>query len=89
MKTDLTGDSFLEYSSSPMRTKQTHEAPRSLKAWRERRTMTQRAAARFLGVTQGYYSKLENQNVAPRPAIAKRLTEKTGVPLASLLGIAS
>lgn len=72
-----------------MGTKRTHAAPANLKAWRASRQMDQRAAARFLGVTQGYYSKLENAQSSPRPDIAKRLTEKTGVPLASLMGIAS
>jgi transcriptional regulator with XRE-family HTH domain len=72
-----------------MGTRKTHDAPMNLLAWRTGREWSQRDAARLLGVTQGYYSKVENQIVAPRPKIAKRFTEKTGVPLASIMGIAS
>lgn len=85
----LDNDSTREYITVSMRTNKTLDGPVNLRAWRVGRRLNQRAAARFLGVTQGYYSKLENQVVAPRPVIAKRLAEKTGVSLASLLGIAS
>lgn len=67
----------------------THTAPANLRAWRSSHRLTQNAAARLLGVTQSYYSKIEKKTCAPRPQIAKRITEKTGVPLASILGIAS
>jgi len=61
----------------------------SLAAWRADRGLNQRAAAEFLGITQAYYSKLERGTQTPRPPLAKRLRERTGVPLDVLLGIAA
>jgi len=60
----------------------------SLKAWRRAKGFTQREAADYLGISQAYYSKLERHGQAPRKEIAKELTEKTGVPLDELMGIA-
>lgn len=61
----------------------------SLRAWRRARGLGQVEAAKALGISQAYYSKLERHEQAPRPAMAKALTEATGVPLDELMGIAS
>lgn len=61
----------------------------SLLAWRTAHGYGQHEAARYLGIGQAYYSKLERHEAAPRPEILKRITERTGVPLDELMGIAS
>ena len=61
----------------------------SLSAWRAAQGFSQHEAAAFLGISQTYYSKLENHVASPRPEIAKRVTERTGVPIDELMGIAS
>jgi transcriptional regulator with XRE-family HTH domain len=61
----------------------------SLRAWRASQGLSQPEAAAYLAISQGYYCKLERRIAAPRPAIAKRVTELTGVPLEVLLGIAA
>ena len=61
----------------------------SLLAWRTAKGFTQHEAARHLGISQAYYSKVERHDQAPRRAKAKMLTERTGVPVDELLGIAS
>ena len=60
----------------------------SLAAWRRAKGFSQHEAAAFLEVSQAYYCKVERHEQAPRPEMAKRLTERTGVPLDELLGIA-
>lgn len=60
----------------------------SLLAWRTAQGYGQHEAARYLGISQAYYSKLETHSAAPRPEILKRITERTGVPLDELMGIA-
>jgi DNA-binding XRE family transcriptional regulator len=72
-----------------MNKKPTTDAPASLKEWRTRCRLNQIDAASILGVTQGYYSKVERQRVAPRRTIARRITKKTGVSLESLMGLTS
>lgn len=61
----------------------------SLAAWRKAMGFNQREAAVFLGITQGYYSKLEKKVQTPRKGILRDLTERTGVPVDELMGIAS
>lgn len=61
----------------------------SLLAWRKAQGFTQREAALYLGITQGYYSKLELKAQTPRKDVLKALTERTGVPVDELMGIAS
>ncbi len=61
----------------------------SLKAWRESQGLDQRAAAKALGITQGYYSRLERGTAAPRPETARTMMDICGVPLEVLMGIAS
>lgn len=60
----------------------------SLARWRETMGFTQREAAAFLEITQGYYYKLETKRQTPRPTLLRRLTERTGVPVDELMGIA-
>lgn len=67
----------------------TRVPPASLRAWREANGLDQRQAAEYLDISQPYYSKLEMGRAAPRPVIAKRVTERTGVRLEVLLRIAS
>jgi transcriptional regulator with XRE-family HTH domain len=61
----------------------------SLREWRHAQGFDQGTAARFLEISRAYYCKLEHAVAAPRPTIAKRVTERTGVPLEVLLGIAA
>lgn len=61
----------------------------SLSAWRRAQGFNQHEAAAYLGISQSYYCKLETHDQTPRPAIARRLMDRTGVPLDELLGIAS
>lgn len=60
----------------------------NLKTWRDDQRVGQRAAAALLGVSQSYYSKIERQTQTPNARLAKAITDKTGVPLETLLGIA-
>lgn len=59
----------------------------SLAAWRQAKGFDQRAAARFLGISQSYYSKLERHEQAPRRDMLKALTARTGVPVDELMGM--
>jgi len=83
----------LEYSTRMVSTKQkflTRVKPHSsLAAWRKAQGFTQKEAATFLGISQSYYCKLEVKAQQPRPAILKELTQRTGVPVDELMGIAS
>jgi len=60
----------------------------NLKMWRDDQRVSQRTAAELLGVTQSYYSKIERQALTPNARLAKAITDKTGVPLETLLGLA-
>lgn len=82
-------ESVSEYSLGIVNTKSDAKSPRSLKEWREARDLKQRDAARKLGISQGYYSKLELGIQTPRPKLAKRLMQRTGLALEVLMGIAS
>ncbi len=59
----------------------------SLAAWRRAHGFSQHDAARFLGISQSYYSKLETHEQSPRRAMMKTLTAKTGVPVDALMGL--
>jgi transcriptional regulator with XRE-family HTH domain len=63
--------------------------PPDLLAWRKANELDQREAAAYLGISQGYYVKLEKRLAKPRPTIAARVVERTGVRLEWLLGIAA
>jgi transcriptional regulator with XRE-family HTH domain len=60
----------------------------TLKAWREATGLNQREAAQILGTTQTTYSRFERQARAPKPERAKAISQKTGVPFESVLGVA-
>ena len=60
----------------------------TLKAWRDELGLSQREAARRLRVSQPVYSRIENRVRAPKPRVAKFISEQAGVPLESVLGIA-
>jgi transcriptional regulator with XRE-family HTH domain len=60
----------------------------NLKTWRGDKRLSQRDAAAKLGISQPFYSRLENQTQACNPQLAKRISEQTGVSLESVLGIA-
>lgn len=85
--------SVLEYDAlivsterKPQRIAKPHS---SLFAWRTAQGWGQREAAEYLGITQSCYSKWERHEQAPRRYVARVVTEKTGVPLDELMGIAS
>jgi transcriptional regulator with XRE-family HTH domain len=61
----------------------------SLAAWRRFHGFSQHDAARVLGISQSYYSKLETHEQSPRRAMMKALTAKTGVPVDALMGLTS
>lgn len=63
----------------------------NLRTWRldQRPQLTQRQAAKKLGISQAYLSLIETGMQHPRPQLAKKITDVTGVPLETLLGIAS
>lgn len=58
---------------------------RTLSAWRRANGFNQEHAARVLGLSQSYYSKLERGLHALPGDRAKRITAKTGVPLEVLV----
>lgn len=60
----------------------------SLKDWREAHGLSQRDAAKILGMSQSAYAKWEIHRRAPRPNRLKALVAKTGVRIESLIGIA-
>lgn len=60
----------------------------TLKAWRQAHRLSQRAAARHLGLSQADYQRYETGTNCPRPQRAAKLMLATGVSLATLYGIA-
>lgn len=61
----------------------------NLKTWREAAGLSQREAADLLSISQTYYGRLERgEQVVVRDA-AKRIIDLTGVPLETLVGLAS
>ena len=59
----------------------------TLKHWRQTHRLNQRAAARELGITQASYSRMETGLQYPRRHLAKTISERTGVPLETILGL--
>lgn len=59
----------------------------NLKTWRDELGLSQEEAAQTLGLTQSVYSRVERQMRAPKPQAAKAISEMSGVPLESILGI--
>lgn len=60
---------------------------KSLKDWRAAHGLTQEAAAARLGLRQWSYSRIETRVRAPKPKMAKAISERTRVPLESVLGL--
>lgn len=60
----------------------------SLKEWRQMRGLSQREAAKKLGLSQSMYARAELGRVHPRPQRAKAISIKTGVSFESLMGVA-
>ncbi len=61
---------------------------RSLKAWRAAQGLSQREAARKLGMSQAGYSRAESGTMRPRVKKAVLISERTGVPLETVLCVA-
>lgn len=59
----------------------------NLKTWRRANTLNQRDAAKKLGISQGFYSRLETGFQPPHAKTAKIISDRTGVPLETLLGL--
>lgn len=59
-----------------------------LKTWRTKLGVNQRQAAKMLGISQTFYSRLERRTQAMRGKQAKAIVAKTGVPLEVLVGAA-
>jgi transcriptional regulator with XRE-family HTH domain len=59
----------------------------SLRHWREANAIRQCDAARKLGVSQSFYSRLEHGIYFPGRLRAKAIADETGVPLETLLGL--
>ena len=60
------------------------KSPKTLRQWRGK--MRQWQAARILGVSVGYYCKLENRYQHPHRKLAKTISDVTGLPLEKVLG---
>jgi len=60
----------------------------NLRAWRRDERLTQAAAAQLLGVSQGFYSKLERGVQFPDRRNAKQISDRAGVPLEAVMGLA-
>lgn len=76
-------------STSKSKTKTSLTPPESLEAWRRDRGLSQMEAADALGISQTHYSRLERGAATPRRELLKQIAKRTGVPLESLVGIAS
>jgi transcriptional regulator with XRE-family HTH domain len=59
---------------------------RSLRAYRRAKHLTQREAADQVEISQVAWSRLERGLRRPRPLLAKKLNQITGVPLTTLFG---
>jgi transcriptional regulator with XRE-family HTH domain len=59
----------------------------TLLVWRREEGLTQKAAAQFLEVSQGFLSKIERGTAFPDRRKAKVISERAGVPLAAVLGV--
>lgn len=59
----------------------------NLKTWRDAERIGQREAAAQLGMSQPFYSRLENGLHYPGRKLAKVISERTGVPLEAVLGL--
>jgi hypothetical protein len=61
----------------------------SLLSWRLFLRLSQRQAADLLGVSQSTYARLEaGKGKAPRPALGKVISDRTGVAFEVVMGVA-
>jgi len=60
---------------------------KTLKEWRQSWALTQAEAGRLFGCSQSAYSKAETGFQTPRAPLAKRMADKTGVPLEVVLQV--
>lgn len=58
---------------------------RTLRAWRRAQHLSQERAAAYLGLSQSHYSKVERRTHALPGDRAKRIAQKTRVPLEVLV----
>ena len=56
----------------------------NLRAWRERKALSQRDLARVAGISQFSISKIETGQQEPRPSTIRKLAEALGVTLDEL-----
>jgi transcriptional regulator with XRE-family HTH domain len=68
----------------PMPQRKKHRASQALKKWRGADSQT--AAAKKFHISQAEYCRIEQGLRIPKPKLALRMAEKTGVPLERLLG---
>lgn len=66
----------------------TTDPPRSLSEWRDREEITTDQAAKRLRISQSYYCKLEKRKQRASGKTAKRIHQKTQVPVSVLVGAA-
>jgi DNA-binding XRE family transcriptional regulator len=86
---DYPGAGAVQAEPKRLRRPQSHTRTRAktLKGWRLLHGLNQRDAARYLGLSQTTYGRLEMGTRFPRPGAAKRLMVLTGLSLATLMGI--
>ncbi len=59
----------------------------SLKAWRDANQLTQREAARILGISQPSYCRLETGQYYPPRDLVKQIVEVANIPLELLFNL--
>lgn len=84
----MTSNTVWTFNHAMHTTKRIRPRHRTLKAWREATALSQRDAARLLGLSQPGYGKIELGQRHPRPALLKRIIQTTGVSVEVLTGIA-
>lgn len=67
-------------------TRRTAPSVLTLTRWRERQGLSTYEAAELLGISQSTYSRTERGKQHLRGRLAKQVSERTGVPVAVLVG---
>ena len=60
---------------------------RSLEEWRKANGLSQEKAGQLFGMAQGHWSVVEDGSRPPRPKLAKRIADRTGVSVVTILGL--
>lgn len=60
----------------------------NLETWRREHGLSQRQAAKALGVSQTKYCRLERKMLTATGELAKRIIKETRVPIETLVGLA-